>query len=242
MDGIRQLISELKPDQRKYLERYFQQAPEWLMNSFRTIRLGKDELLLEEGKSADQIYVLMKGKILAVDYRVRDLAYGFFEFEPVEVFGAMEMICGMETYRTSLLAMENCILLQIKRTNFEQWMEQDMQAYRMQTEKVCRYLLEQARRERLNVLLSGQERIAMVLMRIYEVYGKEHQGKLYLSRKDFSETTGLCDRTVSRVLKDLEQQGYLSREGWSIRIRREQYQKLKKLVESKINGMEEMEL
>ena len=241
MGKLKQVIQSLDPDSRQYLEHYLEEAPDWLLEAFQVIRVAKNALFIEERDAADQIYILVRGRVLAVDYRVRDIAYGFFEFVPIEVFGAMEIICEMEQYMSSLLTLEESFFLKIRRSIFEKWLRSDNKAFQMQTRKVGRYLLKQARRERLNVLLPGLERVALVLMRMYEVYAQEHHGKLYLSRKDFAETTGLCERMITRILKELEQKEYLTREGWCIHMSQEQYQKLKTLVENKIDGMEEME-
>lgn len=53
---------------------------------------------------------------------------------------------------------------------------------------------------------------------------------MYLSRKDFSEVTGVSERTITRALKELEEQGLISRDGWNIVMTWEQYQRIRKLV------------
>ena len=100
----------------------------------------------------------------------------------------------------------------------------------METQRIIGYLLEQSRKERLYVMLPGNERVYLILTNLYETYGKRDTYSMYLSRKDFSEVTGVSERTITRALKELEEQGLISRDGWNIVMTWEQYQRIRKLV------------
>lgn len=76
----------------------------------------------------------------------------------------------------------------------------------------------------------GNERVYLILTNLYETYGKRDTYSMYLSRKDFSEVTGVSERTITRALKELEEQGLISRDGWNIVMTWEQYQRIRKLV------------
>lgn len=102
-----------------------------------------------------------------------------------------------------------------------------------------RYLLKQARKERLYVLLQGVERIYLVLYKMYQTYARNGQCVLYMSRKDFTETAGVSERTVTRTLKSLEEKGCIDREGWRIRIGEKQYGMIRELLEDKMYEFEE---
>ena len=105
----------------------------------------------------------------------------------------------------------------------------------METDRIIGYLLGQSRKERLYVMLPGNERVYLILTNLYETYGKCDTYRVYLSRKDFSEVTGVSERTITRALKDLEEKGLIARDGWSIVMTWEQYQKIRKLVGAQIN-------
>lgn len=239
MSRIDELLKNCDINNQTYLKKYFQNAPEWILNSFWSINLSKGTAFIEEGERAEDVYILVKGKVLAVDYRVREIVYGYFEFHPIEVFGALEIMGNMEKYKTTLVTVEDSIFLKIKSKKFEKWLRNDANAFQMQTEKIGCYLVEQARKERLNVLLKATERIAIVLIRMYEMYADNGKSTMYLSRKDFMETTGLSERTVTRTLKEFETNGIITRSGWDIVLTKEQYFQLKELVDHKINKMGE---
>ena len=62
-------------------------------------------------------YVLLQGQVSAVDYRVQEAVYGFFQFYPIELFGVMEILGGMERYKTSLAAVEKVFSCGLEETS-----------------------------------------------------------------------------------------------------------------------------
>lgn len=238
MKQVEEVLNICEKSSREYLEHYLQEAPDWLLESFQVVSMKKGVTFIEEGKKLDKVYILLKGSIIAVDYRVRDMVYGFFCFHPIRVMGALEVIGEMKTYMTTLITTEKCVFLKTDSKQFEKWIRSDMNAFQMQTKEIGRYLTEQARKERLNVLLKATERMALVIIRMYELYAQKGTLKLYLSRKELMETTGLSERTITRTLKEFESKGYISRSGWDIVASRGQYKLLKELIEDKINTME----
>ncbi len=237
MYDVRAVIGELDEDRRVYLEEYFKTAPAWLMNAIQVIKIRKEQTFINEGEEADRIYILLRGKVVGIDYRVKEVAYGYLKFKPIEVFGAMEIMLKMDKYKTTLQTLENCLFLRIDRETFAKWINNDMNAYRMQVEKTGRYLLEEARKERLYVLIQGVERIYLALYELYQIYAHNGVCNIYVSRKDFTQITGVSERTVTRTITDLANRGYLSKDGWKLVITKEQHKKIRALVEDRIQEL-----
>lgn len=237
MNRVQRLLQELDKGSREYLTKYFENAPDWLMESFQIVRLSEEKTFINEGDAADQIFILVKGNVLAVDYRVQEMVYGFIKFKPIEVFGAMEIMINMDRYKTTLMTKTECIFLKITREKFQKWINNDLQAFKMQTEKVVGYLTDEARRQRLYVMLQGVERVGLVLYDLYETYAKGDKFAMTISRHDLAETTGLSLRTITRALNSMEEEGYLTKEGRNIIMTREQCEMLKEKMEDKIVGI-----
>ena len=231
MMELDKIIEDLPCEHRKYFENYFKNASPELMNSFQVLELPPKTTFLEEGEQVDSVYVLMKGKVYATDYRVYDRVYKHFEFYPIEIFGAMEIITEFDSYATTLMTVEESILLKISRGKFEKFLNEDFNAFRLETVRVLRYLLRQVRKERLNVLLNGNDRVALMLLQMYELEKEEDMEEVCIGRKEFVDTTGLSERTVTRVLKEFEAKNLISRKGWDISVSPEQYQEIKKRKE-----------
>lgn len=228
-------IEKLDPEKADYLKRYFAGAPRWLLEQFQVIEVPAGTVFIHEGELAERVYVLLQGQVSAVDYRVQEAVYGFFQFYPIELFGVMEILGGMERYKTSLAAVEKSIFLRIGRDQYERWLKSDSNAFQMETKEIVNYLLEQARKERLYVLLSGNQRVYQVLIKLYKSYEENGTYSAYISRKDFSEMTGLSERTITRAIKSLVSEGYITKKGWNITMDSSQYQRLKALADAKMS-------
>ncbi len=233
------LIRKLDKKSQGYLKKYFANAPRWLMDSFQVVRVPKGKSFIREGEKADAVYLLMKGKVVAVDYRVQEIVYGFIIFEPIEALGAMEILVEMDRYQATLETTRDSIFLKISREIFEKWIRNDLNAFQIQTREIGRYLLREVRKERLYVLIQGVERIYLTLYELYRAYGAGDIYSIYISRKEFAGMTGLSERTITRTLKELEANGYIDREGWNILMTHEQYERIKALIEDKISEIEE---
>ena len=239
MSEADEIIRKLNTKQRNYLNRYFAHAPESVTGSMQVVRMPEGTTFIQEGMPVDKVYVLLKGCVSAVDYRVRETVYGFCHFNPIETFGAMEILGHMDQYRTTLATTRDSLFLKIPRDSFEKWILKDVDALQMETERTIGYLLDQSRKERLYVLLPGNERVYLILTNLYETYGKFGTYSVYMSRKDFSEVTGLSERTITRALKELEEKKLITRNGWNIVMTWNQYNKIKELIKDQINEMGE---
>lgn len=244
MCDVWDVLEQLGGEEREYLTAYFKNAPAWLMDAMQVVKIRGEQTFICEGEAADKIYILLKGKAIGIDYRVKEVAYGYLQFRPVEVFGAMEIMLDMEQYRTTLQTVEDSLFLRVNRELFSKWLKNDMNAYRMSSEKTCSFLLEEVRKERLYVLIQGVERIYLALYELYQMYARDGICNIYVSRRDFTQITGVSERTVSRTITALVNKGYLSKDGWNIVITEEQSRKIKALIENKIEetGVNKYEL
>ncbi len=239
MSEAEDVIRKLNAKQQNYLNSYFACAPEGLKSSMQVVQMPTGTTFIQEGAPVDKVFILLKGSVSAVDYRVRETVYGFCHFEPIEIFGTMEILGQISHYRTTLATTQDSLFLKIPGDICRKWILNDVSALRLETQRIIGYLLEQSRKERLYVMLPGNERVYLILTNLYETYGKRDTYSVYLSRKDFSEVTGVSERTITRALKELEEKGLISRDGWNIVMTWEQYQKIRKLVRVQNNEMGE---
>lgn len=234
MSEAAKMIGKLDAKRREYLEGYFAKAPGWLMDSLQVVRLPKGTSFIKEGNKADCVYILVKGKVLALDCQVSEITYGFYDFEPVSVFGSMEILIDEEIFKTTLVTTKDSILLRISRSRFERWLKHDIEAFRAEVKSMGRSLVEQARKDRLYLLLSGLERVCLILSKLYEFHAVGGVFDNYISRESFAGMTGLSERTITRSLAELGKRGLITKNGWNIVITNRQYLMLKEIINDKI--------
>ena len=199
----------LNKESHMYLENFLKNAPMWLLEEFHEANISKDTEFVSENDPANTVYILLTGVVKATDIRVFPVVYDFIRFYPIEIFGAMEFLLREETYRTTLITVTNCKFLKLSREQFSKWVLNDINAMKMFTEAMTRYLLDQCRKERLYLFLQGEERVLLFLSDIYEKNGLADEIVINISRNDLAKGTALSVRTVNRTIKELIKEGFL---------------------------------
>ena len=218
-----------------YLEKFLKNAPRWLLEEFHEISMPKDTEFITENDSANTVYILLTGVVKATDLRVFPVVYDFIRFYPIEIFGAMEFLLREETYRTTLITVTNCKFLKLSREQFSKWVLNDINAMKMFTESMTRYLLDQCRKERLYLFLPGEERVLLFLSSFYEKNKSANEIVINLSRNDLAKGTALSVRTVNRTIKELIKEGFLLKKGRKLILPFEKYEEIQKRLSNKVD-------
>ena len=227
----------LTKESHMYLEKFLKNAPMWLLEEFHEVNISKDTEFVSENDPANTVYILLTGVVKATDIRVFPVVYDFIRFYPIEIFGAMEFLLREETYRTTLITVTNCKFLKLSREQFSKWVLNDINAMKMFTEAMTRYLLDQCRKERLYLFLQGEERVLLFLSDIYEKNGLADEIVINISRNDLAKGTALSVRTVNRTIKELIKEGFLVKKGRKLILPFEKYQEIKKRLADKVDMM-----
>ena len=218
-----------------YLEKFLKNAPRWLLEEFHEVSMPKDTEFVTENDAANTVYILLTGVVKATDLRVFPVVYDFIRFRPIEIFGAMEFLLREETYRTTLITVTNCKFLKLSREQFSKWVLNDINAMKMFTESMTRYLLDQCRKERLYLFLPGEERVLLFLSDYYEKSGLSDDIVINMSRNDLAKGTALSVRTVNRTIKELIKEGLLVKKGRKLILPSEKHEEIKKRLSDKID-------
>ena len=223
-------LNELDKGRRQQFEDYFCSAPAWLMDSFRIVEMDKDVIFVKENAPADAIFFIGKGVIKAVDYRIYGIAFDFMRFEGLYAMGGMEVVMDLDTYKTTLQTVTPCTFVKIPRDKFAEWLRTDIRALKQEAKAIGEYLLEQGRSSRAYLFLQGSDRLALLLMDMYQKYEKNGVLQISSTRQELSDSSGLCVKTVNRAVKKFEDDGWISRQGNKISIDMEQYEMIRGFI------------
>jgi CRP/FNR family cyclic AMP-dependent transcriptional regulator len=173
-------------------------------------RYRKSTLLIEEGSQGDTLYLLLAGRVraFAADSRGREVTYGVYGAG--EYVGEMSLDGGPRS--ASVITLEPCDCVVITRTTLERFIaEQPTFAFEL--------LAKVIRRARAATLSARQ-------MALNDVYGRLKQqlegaaqwradgtGQLQerLTHQELAGRLGCSREMVSRLMKDLENGGHLTR-------------------------------
>lgn len=226
LDNLIPALSKADKERREQFYTYFKNAPVWVLESFSVEKMEKGRTFIREGSNVDTIYFIIDGLIKATDYRVYGIKFDFILFTDVYAYGGMEIVMGLDKYRTSLQTVTDCTVLKISKTQFAKWMNTDFSALRHEAKLMGEYLLEQARSVRAFLFLQGADRLAMLFANRYKKFAVNNVLSLKNDRQELSDYTGLSVKTITRAVKKLEDDGMITKKGSRILINREQYKKL----------------
>ena len=225
------VLKSIDEDRRVQFERYFATAPLWLLESVTIEEMAAGTIFIREGEPADTIYFIGVGAIKATDYRIFGISYDFMMIlNRVYAYGGMEVIMGLDRYRTTMQTVTRCVVLKIPRSQFERWLASDIVALKNESRLVAEYLHEETRNSRAFLFLQGSDRVALLLINRYEKYAENGRLRMKGSRKELSDSTGLCLKTINRSIKKFCDDGIVTQEGRDLVINHEQFLKLKQIV------------
>ena len=219
-------------DDKKYreVETYFYDAPKWLIDSFKIIKLEKEFTFIREGEPVTSIYLIIKGVVRAADYRIYGIVYDFMRVNDLEAMGGMELILDLPTYQATIETVTPCIAIKIPKDIYEKWLNSDMKAMKREAKTVGRYLIETDRKSRAYLFLQGADRLALYLSDQYKKSAKDGRLLVTSTRSEMSEMTGLCVRTINRSVKKFYENGWITKEGNRFSIDEKQYHQLNESI------------
>lgn len=222
-----EIQKELSPEVAEYINKYLSNAPYWVLDSIQIVSKKKDTMFIEENSPVDYVYILLKGTVRAIDYRIKGVVYDYMWFEPCKNFGAMEIFYKIPLYMTTIMTVTDCTMLVISKKNYERWIWDDKNALQLEVKSTGNMLLEQNRTGRLFLFLQGMDRIIYFFVKNYEQEKRDKMALFDFSRQEIAERSGFSVKTVNRAVKKMEEDGYITKSGHKIMVSEEQYLKMK---------------
>jgi CRP/FNR family transcriptional regulator, cyclic AMP receptor protein len=172
-------------------------------------RFKRGELIVEQGKKSNALFIILTGRarVLTTDTRGREVILA--NLSPGDYIGEMSLIDN-EPHSASVRAEVQTDVLMLGRVEFARCLpENTSMAYAVMKGLVQRLRHADRKIESL-ALMDVYGRVARALIEAAEA---DAQGQLVIrdkvSRQDLAKMVGASREMVSRVMKDLEERGYI---------------------------------
>ncbi len=172
-------------------------------------RFKRGELIVEQGKKSNALFIILTGRarVLTTDARGREVILA--NLAPGDYIGEMSLIDN-EPHSASVRAEVQTDVLMLGRVEFARCLpENTSMAYAVMKGLVQRLRHADRKIESL-ALMDVYGRVARALIEAAET---DAQGQLLIrdkvSRQDLAKMVGASREMVSRVMKDLEERGYI---------------------------------
>jgi CRP/FNR family transcriptional regulator, cyclic AMP receptor protein len=172
-------------------------------------RFKRSELIVEQGKKSNALFIILTGRarVLTTDVRGREVILA--SLSPGDYIGEMSLIDN-ESHSASVRAEVQTDVLMLGRVEFARCLpENTSMAYAVMKGLVQRLRHADRKIESL-ALMDVYGRVARALIEASE---PDAQGQSVIrdkvSRQDLAKMVGASREMVSRVMKDLEERGYI---------------------------------
>ena len=202
-----------------------QQELEALSDVTFTRTFSKDNVIILAEEEGDTLFILKKGKVKVsiVSEGGREVILSLLG--PGSVFGELSLLDG-KPRSANVVAIEETDLLMLRRADFLQLIYKTPQIATALLAELATRMRKTDRQIEGLALLDVTSRISDTLLQLATEQGAETADGVTIesrpTHQELANMSGTTRETVSRVLKRLEGQGYINRNGRKITILREE--------------------
>jgi CRP/FNR family cyclic AMP-dependent transcriptional regulator len=174
--------------------------------------------IISAGDTTDSLYVIISGrlKVMMSDDEGREVILAILN--PNEFFGEMGLIDDHPRSAT-VVALEACELLSLAKRDFKKCLEDNFELAMTVMRGLVRRLREADKKIGSLALMDVYGRVARLLLEMSENVDGQKIVTKKLAKQDIAKMIGASREMVSRVMKDLQEGGYIEARGNTILIR-----------------------
>ena len=181
----------------------------------------KDKIILLEDEEGDTLFIILKGKVKVTTFTENGKEVIFSILGEGDFFGDMSLLDG-KPRSASVISMEDSELQLIRRSDFYRMLEDHPRiALKLLEELALRIRKADERIESL-ALLDVTGRVAGILLQLAEERGVAIGNQVTIqsrpTHQELANMVGTTRETVTRVLKQLEQNKYIEMSGKNVTI------------------------
>lgn len=196
----------------------------WLNGHVEIIHYKKNELIHNEGDDADDVWMLVEGKVRIYKEGIGQRAQIIRLLKPYDCFGYRAAIAN-DCYTSCASAFEPCAAYKIPSDVFLQLVRQNSQfCYQVMVAMAKDLALSEL--QTLNLTQKHiRGRLAESLLTLKKNYGLDEDGctlAMYMSREDLANMSNMTTSNAIRTLSQFAQEGLISVDGRKIKLLNEE--------------------
>lgn len=233
MEDIFSIIQTAPEPQQQFLQQLFQSIP-ISSRSCRIVKMKAEVKFITANSPCDEIWILIDGTVKGMEEHISGDVYTFSQFHAPELFGEMEALSGMATYKATIVTSTDCRFVVFPLEKYLNWIRHDAESLFLRTRMLMKNFLEQTKKERTFLFLSGLDRLMVFLTKYYRKYAKDNFCTIKMNRQQIADELGYSTKTVNRSIKKLLEKEAISKSGGKITISKQQYDRLVKEMDKKL--------
>lgn len=191
-------------------------------------RFRKDETIFHEKETGESLFVILHGRVKVAIFGDDGKEVTLSTLSEGEFFGEMSVL-DQDPRSATVIAEEDCELLSLQRDDFKRALEVDPGMSASLIQVLAARLRKANHQISTLALLDVYGRVARLIQELAEEEGKRlKDGRIVIRRPthmDIAHRIGSSRETVTRMMRDLEESGYIETQGRQIFLRPD-FQKL----------------
>lgn len=231
------ISQHLSNEQLLYLNNFFRDCPESFSSNLIYKRYHKHDTLISSGDACKYVYILLEGRLQAVEESVTDEPYNFTEIAAIDIIGDYELFQRIPRHMVTLTTLEDSFCLVIPANAYFPWIQHDANALFLRTQKLINQLSAQTRFERQNLFLDNETRLTYFFFtECTRQSGQSVPFQIAYTRPQIAQKLGCSIRTVNRNILSLKQEGLITMTHGKIYITKQQYLNLQEYLRCHMPG------
>ena len=221
-------IEEIPGAKNKYFTKLLQKD---ILDYCKVIKIESGARFVTSKEEVDKVWILLLGKVRALEEYTTGDIYIFQKFDAPEVFGEMEALAEIPHFRASLIAETECVFITLPVNIYLRFLKENSGFLYKRTQVIIKRVLDEERDNRIYLMLKGVDRIKLYFIQHYELSESGEVCILKTTRQQIADETGYSIKTVNRVMKKLKEENFLNITGQKILITESQYIKMIESIE-----------
>lgn len=208
----------------EYLKKLFSQCPQVVHESISINHYKEHHNLISTYQNSTFVFILLKGRLQAIEERVVDIPYSFTELTPIDIVGDYELFTNAEGHYVTLKTMEPSMCLQIPSSMYLYWMKHDANALFMRTQMLMKELSIQTQQQRQYLFMDNRTKFLIYIQGICQKQDTLSTCIIHATREKIAGQIGCSIRTLNRIILSLTKEHLLQVEHGKLHITQEQRQ------------------
>lgn len=218
------ITRQLNSEQLDFLHKFFRNCPDSFISNLIYKKLRKNHTLINAGDSCSYVYILLDGRLQAIEEYVTDEPYRFTEIPAIDIVGDYELFQQISRRMVTLTAIENSALIIMPSNAYFSWIQNDANALFIRTQKLISRTSEQNQFERQNFFLDNKTRLIHFLFtECSRTSPQKAPCTVAYTRLQIAQKLGCSVRTINRSVLSLKEDGIVTMNHGKIQINEDQY-------------------
>lgn len=201
------------------IQSFFSTCPPLIRNYLSVCAFPPGQILTKAGTPCSTVYILISGRLQTIEEKAGEMPYSFFDLVPFDVLGDYELFSEDEESFVTVQVREPSVCLTLPARFYLQWISTDSTALFFRTKLLMKQLSGQLISNRRFLLMTYEERCMYIICQEACKLPMVNGSRCFkLNRELLAAKTGCSLRTVHRLMKELEEKGYITLAGGKVNV------------------------